>query len=200
MHKNKLSNFTPDQIAEFIAEDGLITESYNGLHVNPGNSPIDYLISAVERNYTDFDVNNPAFIRLAKAIFSKHNVPVPQDNAGWESLIKSSSQTDQLKSLLLSQLGGPGATASKTGPKGVKVTLRSGVVIEATETGDIGKDWIYLAIGPAGKWEKPVSNVGRMMQLSWFLGYNHSKKVQNPRTKSTRNTAMYRKYAMLKTV
>lgn len=204
---DRISNFSPDDIANWISENGVISETYHGLRVEPGKSPIDQLLNIVDVNYLDFDPDNTKFQILAKDVFMKNNMEYPTNPEAWATLIKSSAQSDQLKNLLLTQLKqSPQKVASKTGPKGIRITLRNGKVIDATETGDLGPkyDWIYVAIGPAGKYRHSLNSVTRMKDLGWFLGYDAKARTKisrrNGKTNGSQNNAMFRKYDTLKTV
>jgi len=190
--------FTPDEIAFFISNNG-ITESYHGLRVVPGNSPIDYLLFHIDRNYLDFDPSDKKFLKAASEILKY----IPKDNDEWIKLINQSSQSQQLKQLLITNLGGQSVQQSQPNSQTYRITLKSGRVFEA-EIGDIGKDWIYLGLGPAGKYQSPCHKVSVMKQLGWFLGYDPKGRVpnnkHNPGSTSTRNTIMFRKYSRLITV
>lgn len=154
----KLSNFSPDDIAFWMADEPskkIITESYKGLRVNPGNTPIDRLISIVDANYLDFDIQNTKFQKLAQQIFQSSGIAYPQSEQEWASLIEASSQSQELKDILVQELKGVKST-NKNIPtaKGYVMTMQRGTVINCTRIEPSPKDpnILYCGIGPEGRY------------------------------------------------
>ena len=117
---------TPKEISEWIDPDirgrlGLLAESLYGHPVKPGNTPVDSIIAAVERNWLDWDPNNQKFIDVVIAVLKETDpktvtMPTPDK---WKELFNQSQQSPELKDVLLRKLGititGPAASGI-TGP------------------------------------------------------------------------------------
>lgn len=163
---SKLNNFTPDDIANWISEDPkkrTIAETYKLIRVNPGNTPIDELINAVEDLYMDFNINDKKFIQLATKVFSNHGLEYPQSKEAWYDLIDDSSQSTQLKYVLKAEISGsPVKTADDskidvdTKSKGFRIHFKNGLVRDYEDMEDTGKDFYYVAVGPEGKYERNI--------------------------------------------
>lgn len=158
----KINDFSPDDIANWISEDprrGTISETYKLIRVNPGNTPIDELINAVEDLYMDFNINNKKFIQLATKVFSNHGLEYPQSKDTWFDLIDASSQNSQLKYVLKAEISGsPIKTVDDvkidvdTKSKGFRIHFKNGLVRDYADIEDSGRDFYYVAIGPEGRY------------------------------------------------
>jgi len=97
---------TPKEISEWIDPDirgrlGLLAESLYGHPVKPGNTPVDSIIAAVERNWLDWDPKDQKFMSVVTKILGK--TPTPDE---WQKLFDQSQQSPELKDVLLRKLRG----------------------------------------------------------------------------------------------
>lgn len=142
----------PKVISEWVDEDigpgsrGLIGESLYGHTVVPGDSEIDRLIAATERAYIDFDPNDEKFADLAQKVLGR--IPTPEE---WVTLIKSSSQSDQLKNVLLQSVTNIRSSpspevASKQGPAVIKMKRGTTINADMLKKSNSGP-YYYVGIG-----------------------------------------------------
>lgn len=113
-----------------------LSESLYGERIVRGDKPIDALIFAVEMNFMDWDINDHKFQALAKKTLGK--VPTQSELT---NLISQSSQTDQLKQILIQKSTNQPATnrTPTTNPQTTKggfgqageIVMKSGNTIQA---------------------------------------------------------------------
>lgn len=155
-------DFTPDDIAFWMSDDQskkIISEDYKGLRVNPGNTPVDRLISIVDTNYLAFDPENVKFKKLAEPEFTRRGMKYPESADEWVKLINVSNQSDQLKNVLIADIRKTGHVQSQSAKFEMK--MQRGTVINCTRIEPSPKDpnILYCGIGPEGRFK--VQSRGR---------------------------------------
>jgi hypothetical protein len=96
---------TPEErIARVITEDigssNGVNESLYGHQIQPGDTPVDRLVSHVDQAYMDWDINDTKFQQLTQKLLGK--IPSEQE---WTSAIMMSKQNPELKKKLLQGVG-----------------------------------------------------------------------------------------------
>lgn len=147
----------PKMIAEWVSDIGPgrlgIMEDLYGFRVNAGDHPIDELIQVIERQYYDFDIEDPKVIDLAADIYEQHEMEPPTTAEEWKSEISSSSQNEELKEKLISMIMGDSESQVHDNTYKYKVYMKNGNIVEADlvkkVTNYMGTKFWYICINPA---------------------------------------------------